>query len=355
MGRGDRRWWGLGLGACLVPALMACGEAFTMKPQGGPPHLPPVTDGVPRLDAGESCGPYSAPTLMHCVEASRITADVEAIAQPRPPASSHHLAVRELCAQRLRTAGYEVTLQNYGTGINVVGVKPGFSKPEERVLLSAHYDHLPGCAGADDNASGVAALLETARVLATGRFDRSVVIACWDEGERGQLGSGAYARQARAREERLVAVFSYEAVGYTSSEPGSQKVPKRFEEAFPDEALSLLESDYRANFLTVVAETATESSAAAVVRHGRSLGLPVHVLSLTERQKVKQDKIHRSDHVSFWNAGFPALLLTDTGSFRNPHLHCLESPDRADTLDYPFIAMATRAGLGAAVELLQLR
>jgi Zn-dependent M28 family amino/carboxypeptidase len=248
-----------------------------------------------------------------------------------------------------------VTLHDYGTGINVVGVKPGFSKPQQRVLLSAHYDHLPGCPGADDNASGVAALLETARVLASARFDRSVVIACWDEGERGQLGSAAYAREALARGERIVGVFSYEAVGYTSSEPGSQKVPERFEEAFPDQSLRLIESDYRANFLTVIAETATEPAAAAVVRHGRSLGLPVHVLSLTERQKVKQHKLPRSDHNSFWDAGYPALLLTDTGKFRNPHFHCLTGPDRPDTLDYGFMATATRAGLGAAVELLQLR
>jgi len=355
MGRGGMTWWRLVLGACLLPAAVACGESFTMNPQDGPPHLPPMGTEVPHLDGGDRCGPYSAQTLMHCVDTDRITADVKTVAQPRPPASAHHLAVRELCAERLRAAGYEVRLHDYGTGINVVGVKPGFSKPQEQVVLSAHYDHLPGCPGADDNASGVAALLESARVLATARFDRSVVIACWDEGERGQLGSAAYARQAQARQERLVGVFSYEAIGYASSEPGSQKVPERFEEAFPDQALTLLESDYRANFLTVVAETATEPSAAAVVRHGRSLGLPVHVLSLTERQKVKQKTLHRSDHASFWDAGYPALLLTDTGSFRNPHLHCLDGPDRADTLDYRFIATATRAGLGAAVDLLQLR
>jgi len=292
---------------------------------------------------------------MQCVDSDRIEQDVQTIAKPRPPSSKHHLAVRNLCAERLSALGYTVTLHPYGTGTNVVGTKPGFSKSQQQVILSAHYDHLAGCPGADDNASGLAAVLETARVLITARFDRSLLIACWDEGEQGQVGSAAYAREARARDDRIVGMFSYEALGYASSEPGSQQVPDRFEEAFPDLALALLESDYRANFLTVVAETATEPVAAAVVRHGQALGLPVHVLSLTERQKVKQQELPRSDHASFWDAGFPALLLTDTGSFRNPHHHCQTTPDAPATLDYQFTTTTTRAGLGAAVELLRLR
>jgi hypothetical protein len=148
---------------------------------------------------------------------------------------------------------------------------------------------------------------------------------------------------------------SYEAVGYASSEPGSQQVPDRNEEAIPDQPLTLHDNDHRADFLTVVAETATEPSAAAIVGYGQSLGLPVHVLSLTERQKVKQQDLHRSDHTSFWDAGFPALLLTDTGRFRNPHLHCETSQDSPATLDYRFAAATTRAVLGAAVDLLLLR
>ncbi len=348
-------WPRLVLGTCLLLGTAYCGPGFTMRPEGGAPAQPPASAEVVDLDDGYSCGPYSAETLMHCVEGDRIEADVRGIAKPRPPTSQHHLAVRDRCVQRLTALGYEVTLHDYGTGTNVVGMKPGFSRPQEHLILSAHYDHLAGCPGADDNASGVAALLETARVLATARFDRSLLVACWDEGELGQRGSTAYAREARAPGDRIVAAFSYEAIGYASSEPGSQRVPERFDEAFPDEALALLESDYRANFLTVVAETATEPAAAAVVHHGHAIGLPVHVLSLTERQKVKQKHLYRSDHASFWDAGFPALLLTDTGSFRNPHIHCRDTPDSPVTLDYHFAAAATRAALGAAVELLQLR
>jgi len=248
-----------------------------------------------------------------------------------------------------------VVRQPYGTGINVVGTKRGFTKPDEQVILSAHYDHLVGCPGADDNASGVAVVLEMARVLADARFDRTLVVACWDEGEKGQLGSAAYAASARARDDDIVAVVVFEAVGFVDRERYSQSLPDRFEERFPDQALALLDNDERGDFVLAVSDRDTMSVAQLMVKHGRELALTVHALTVRGSFKQQLSETYRSDHTSFWEADFPALLLTDTGSYRNPRVHCVEGRDAPNTLDYAFAAKVAGAGVGALVGLLELR
>jgi hypothetical protein len=326
---------------------------------GGRPAMRPALDDTPAtmpdLAADPECGPDSARALMRCVEKERIAADLRRIAQPRPPGSEHHGAVRALCAERLRGFGFEVNVERYGSGVNVVGVKPGFTKPKQQVIASAHYDHIEGCAGADDNASGVALVLELARVLSDARFDRTLIVACWDEAESGQLGSQAYAERARERDDDIVAAFAFESVAYASSAPDSQQIPERFEELFPDQALALLDNEYRGDFLTVVADSRTEQWALGLLQHGKAIDLPVQVLTLTESTKARQRKLDRADHSSFWDASYAALLVTDTASFRNPHAHCKDGDDAPDGLDYDFATKAARASLGALVDVLELR
>jgi Zn-dependent M28 family amino/carboxypeptidase len=214
---------------------------------------------------------------------------------------------------------------------------------------------MAGCSGADDNLSGVAALLEIARVARSARVDRSLLFACWDEQEKGQLGSAAFARAARARGDRIVAAIVLDGLGYASDEPDSQRIPEDFEQAFPDHALRLLEDDYRGNFLTVVTGKASKAGARALVARGEEVELRVEVLELTIRQQQKLTDHYRSDHASFWAADYPALLATDTGTFRNPHFHCIQGADEPDTLDYAFLGRATQASLGALVDLAELR
>jgi Zn-dependent M28 family amino/carboxypeptidase len=310
---------------------------------------------MPDLGAAEGCGPYAPDSLLRCVDGARLERDLRFIAQPRPPGSEHHEAVKRRCADRLAELGFEVEMQGYGSGVNVIGRRPGFSRAREHVLVSAHYDHLEGCAGADDNASGVAVALELGRVASTATFDRTLVIACWDEAERGQLGSKAYAAAARERGDRIVTAIALEAVGYAKSDPDSQKIPERFEELFPDQALALVEHDHRANFLAVIAEASSEQSADAVARYGASVALRVHVLSLTEAVKAKQRAFDRSDHTSFWDVHYPAMLLTDSGDYRNPYFHCKAGEDGADTLDYRFLELVAQATVGMVAELLITR
>lgn len=314
----------------------------------------PVTE-VPSFGDDDACGTLTEQALMGCVDAARIEADVRFVAQPRPPASAHHEAVADHCAKTLVQHGFDVEQQGYGTGRNVIGVKLGFSRPAEQVVLGAHYDHLAGCEGADDNASGVAVALETARVLSTARFDRTLIVACWDEGERGHAGSRAYARRARSSEQDVQLAVALEAVGYASSDPGSQRVLDRFEEVFPDLAIALGDNDFRADFIAVVTESASLPSAMSFMAKADSVDLTAHKLRLTARMKVEHRDFHPSDHVSFWDEGYPALLVTDSGEFRNPQFHCSNGQDRSDTLDYPFTTRVGQAVVGMVAERLELR
>jgi Zn-dependent M28 family amino/carboxypeptidase len=337
-----------------VTAAAAVGLACPRRLVTTSPPLEPVTK-VPDLSGPADCGGHGADALMACVSRERIETDARAIAKPRPPGSPHHADVKRRCGERFTELGYEAELHDYGTGVNVLGTKPGFSKPDEIVVVGAHYDQKGTCPGADDNASGVAALLELARVLSKARFDRTLVVACWDEGERGQLGSRAHAERAKKNETQVALAVSLEAVAYASDEKETQHVPEGFERLFPDQALALLDDDYRANFLTVVAETSTEKWADRIVAHGKAIELDVRVLTLTERMKVKQRELHPSDHVSFWDRTYPAMLITDSGPYRNDRIGCENGADSADTLSYPFAAQTTRASLGAIVEALELR
>ncbi|MCA9573680.1 MAG: M20/M25/M40 family metallo-hydrolase, partial [Myxococcales bacterium] len=175
------------------------------------------SEGVTEGSSG--CAPQSAGELMACVDRARYVAELEFIAAPRTPGSPRWGAVQARCAEVFKEAGFAVELQGYGTGVNVLGVRAGAGAPEERVVVSAHYDHIDSCPGADDNATGVAGVLELARALAHAELSRTVVLACWDEEELGRRGSIAYAAAASAASEVITAAYVFDMIGYASDEP----------------------------------------------------------------------------------------------------------------------------------------
>jgi hypothetical protein len=329
--------------------------AAACAPAAAPPATAPTTPTQPEeadSPVDLDCPAHEVSELVRCVERNRIESDVRAIAKPRPPGSAHHRRVRELCATRLGQLGYQVERHDYGSGLNVIGSKPGASKAQ--VVLSAHYDHIPQCSGADDNASGVAAVLEAARVLAGANFRHTLVVACWDEEEDGLLGSRAYARRARERGDEIIVAISLDAVGAFSDEPNTQHVPPGFDRLFPKEAARLEATEYRANFVAVLGDTASESFVRSVAEHAELVGLPTQSMAMNVLQKLLLSDAHRSDHASFWLAGFPALLLTDTADFRNPRYHCGRGDDHAGTVHYEFTAKVTQASVGMVADALDL-
>jgi hypothetical protein len=213
---------------------------------------------------------------------------------------------------------------------NVVAVRAGHDPARPRVLIGAHYDSVPGTPGADDNASGVAGLLEAARLLRDAPLAATVELVAFNLEELQRytyrVGSRRYAAAARREGVRYAGVLVLEMLGFTARDrPGAPLV--LFWKRLPPEATFIAATgDGRSAGLL---RTFTE--AAAAVRPD----LPV----VTFRSPLRGWLVPHtrlSDNASFWDEGYPALMITDTAFLRNPHYH--RSTDRADTLDFPFMA-----------------
>lgn len=315
-------------------------------------------DAGERPDAGPlpSCGTASPLELSQCVEPARYQTDLEAIAMPREPSSTHWQAVQDLCAARLEELGFTVERHAYATGVNVVGVRAGTSEPSREVLVAAHYDHIPGCAGADDNATGVAGALEVARVLSMASFPRTLVVACWDEEERGLVGSEAYAARAAGRGESIEAYFNFEMIGFTDPTPGAQRLPTGFESLFRDEAREVEANMYRGDFIAVIGDPASSATVGVLETYADRLGLPFVPLVVPESLLGSPlvGDLRRSDHASFWDEGYPAMMITDTSEFRYAAYHCTTGEDVSSNLDRTFSSLVASMTVAAAAETLGL-
>jgi Zn-dependent M28 family amino/carboxypeptidase len=271
------------------------------------------------------------------------------IAAPRAVRTPHWQAVQDLCADRFAQLGYQVERHAYVTGVNVIGLRPGTKLPAERVVISAHYDSVANCAGADDNGTGTAGVLEAARVLAKQDHDRTLVVACWDEEERGLIGSSAYVTRAKAAGDQIVLSLVFEMLGYRSTAPMSQKTDPQLEAVFPDAAAQIMANEYRGDFLLVVNDETAVTAVADMQTVAAEIGLPIVNISLLAALKSSLDALRRSDHAPFWDADYPALFVTDTAEYRNPHYHCrTASSDALADIDYEFAIQNVKVVVGAA-------
>jgi Zn-dependent M28 family amino/carboxypeptidase len=300
----------------------------------------------------QDCGGTDAVTLRDCVESDRYQSLLEEIAVPRPPGSSGWRQARDRCESGFEAAGFTVERQDYGTGVNVIGRLEG-SGDGGSVVLSAHYDHIPNCPGADDNASGVAGLLEAARVLGGGGWERDLVVACWDEEETGLIGSDAWTDEAEDDGEEIEAAFVFEMIGYSDDTRGSQELPTGFDIAFP-QLEDVEDNDYRGDFVLLVSDHASTEHTNAFAAHAAAIGLSEITLELTAFQMASDllEELRRADHASFWEEGYPAILLNDTAEYRNEAYHCRNGDDTVDRLDRDFATAIVSATVGAAAQAL---
>lgn len=225
---------------------------------------------------------------------------------------------------------------------NLIATLEGADFERPRFLLGAHYDAFPGTPGADDNASGVAVLLETARLVRHWRPAATVQFVAFTLEEPQDLfsyiliGSRHFTRKARQAGHEYRAALILESVGYTAQEEGSQRIPP----------LVKIDAPRRGDFLAVVANRLSrplmESFCAAARESAPDLPL-VSCQVPFSGYLVPQARL--SDHASFWSRAYPALMLTDTAMFRNPHYH--RAGDTVATLDFPFMAKVARAVIGA--------
>ena len=326
------------------------------------PEVPPAeTTDVPAADDHEVVAPgcrTDAPSaLATCVDADTYAADLALVARERPCGSPGLEVVRAHCQQVLEAAGFQVERQALYDGENVIGVLPGTTRADERVVISAHADHIEDCPGADDNASGVAAVLGAARALSLATYERTLVVACWDGEELGLEGSAAWADRAAAEGDDLVAVYVLDMLAYVDHAPGSQEMPAELQLLAPTAFKEVQQNGSRGDFLAILADPGTLKAANLFAAAATAAGALTYVLKIPDALKMSDEAadLRNSDHASFWAAGFSALAVNDTGPLRNPYLHCAGGPDTIATLDVGFAVGATRGLVASAAEILGLR
>jgi hypothetical protein len=234
-------------------------------------------------------------------------------------------AAAEYLETSLRGLAHRVESQPFeAAGVPVRNLEveqTGRSTPDEIIVVGAHYDSVIGSPGANDNATGVAAVIELSRLLAERELPRTVRFVLFVNEEppfflTGDMGSLHYARRARERSERVVAMFSLETIGYFSDEEASQHYPFPFRFFYPS----------RGNFLGFVGNLSSRQLVRRAVGSFRRHS-PVPSEALAAPGWITG--VGWSDHWSFWQHGYPGVMVTDTALFRyEPYHTARDTPDR---------------------------
>ncbi len=231
-------------------------------------------------------------------------------------------------------AGYKVSRQGYEVSLhsleglecyNLEAEITGSERPDEIVIIGAHYDSLEGTPGANDNASGVAALLAIARMLVDSKPARTLRFVAFANEEppyfqSDDMGSFVYARRCREQDENVVAMLSLETIGYYTDEEGSQNFPVGLMDfVFPTTG----------NFISFVGNIKSHNLLSDVTGFFRQHAkFPSEAACLPEQIAG----VAWSDQWSFWRNGYPGIMVTDTAPFRYPYYHTHE--DTPDKINY---------------------
>jgi Zn-dependent M28 family amino/carboxypeptidase len=253
-------------------------------------------------------------------------------------------AAMQLIERRWRAWGLTVFSHGFsffGERFFNLAARPAAFPPGPRLIVGAHVDTVSGTPGADDNATGVAALLELSRMSAGRAWRIPVEFLAFTLEEEGMVGSQQYAGQLRREGTRLLGMLSLEMLGYTEAD-GRQRYPRGLARFYPKTG----------GFIGVAANWRSRPLLKAVAAAMRGVdGLPVETLVMPGNGGLVPEA-RLSDHAPFWDAGYQALLVTDTAFLRNPHYHSLT--DTVSTLDLPFFTKVVQ-GLAAALEALDQR
>lgn len=293
----------------------------------------------------------AAPGFAETAVMEALRAHVEALTETigersiRRPAAL--VRARDYIRGAFAAAGLDVTEQTYRYGeldevANVIAAPPGAAGSEAFYVIGAHYDTVIGTPGADDNASGVAALLLLAERL--GRDPpvplRFVAFTLEEPPVFGTAhqGSRVYAKALAGERRTVRGAIILEMIGFTSPRQGYPPMLRWL--GYPD----------RGDFIGVVGNRQSKALGRALVSGlEKGAGLPAESLFVFLNGRILPDT-RFSDHASFWDEGWPAVMITDTAYFRNPHYH--GPTDRAETLDYAFMAKVVQ-GVDHAVRALK--
>ncbi len=244
--------------------------------------------------------------------------------------------------QELLTTGGKVYEQEYKVwGIPYRNIIAEFGPDSEsRIVVGAHYDTADGLPGADDNASGVAGLIELAKLLGKTKLNKKVELVAYTLEEppyfrTKDMGSAVHAQSLKDKGIDVEVMISLEMIGYFSDEPDSQEFPVGYLKYFyPTEG----------NFIAVVGGLGNMGVTRKTKKAMRSASsLPVHSINAP----ASIPGIDFSDHLNYWKQGYEAIMITDTAFFRNKNYHTHE--DTAEKLDYERMAEVVKGVYAAAL------
>ncbi len=293
--------------------------------------------------------PVAVSTANLIVDESRIMAHVQAFSQPRATLAEKETA-RQYITEQLANYGLSVRQQRYGKfelsndeasatdasvsdGVNLIADIQGSDPAAGSIVLGAHYDSVPNSPGADDNGSAIAAMIEAARIFsaqAETPAPRSLKLVFFDQEERqpdgtGLLGSLAFTAQANNITDVKGAII-LDMIGYTCRTPGCQTYPPR---------LPINNLPETGEFLAVLGLRSHTDLLGAFMFSAQTTRPTILTLPIPEPMLNVFPDLLRSDHAPFWDKNIPAVFVSDTANFRNPHYHTPQ--DTIDTIDPAFL------------------
>ena len=262
----------------------------------------------------------------------RLRSHLAAITRERDPffATQGHFYVQQYIREQFGQWGtveshaFQVGSRTHYNWILNLPAIAAHSKPP--ILIGAHYDAVPGTPGADDNATGVAVLLEMARSFAQSPARYPIRLVAFDLEEVSpqfdKFGNTEYAKSLQGEPLRLM--IALEMLGYCNHEPNSQVYPSPLERFYPN----------RGDFIALIGNVPTILDLIRLSRRIRRSQVGCEWLPAGMRGQIVPET-RRSDHAAFWDRGYRAIMVTDTANMRNPNYH--KSSDRIETLDLEFL------------------
>jgi hypothetical protein len=280
------------------------------------------------------------------ISSPRLFKDVEALAFERYSASQLELA-RLYIIEQLQAAGWTPQQQVFENGINLYADRSGTDPEAGTILVAAHYDTVAFSPGADDNATGVATVLEIARLFKHRETVRSLRLAFFDQEESGLWGSIAFSGKEDLRAD-LKGVIIADMIGYACHIPGCQHYPANIPVTPPSN---------QGDFIVVVGDVehlpllnAFNSDPTEAIAHKSLDTTPVLTIPIPLKGILMPDTL-RSDHAPFWYQGVGATLVTDTANLRNPHYH--QPTDIIENLDREFFLGSAQLIVNTTTTLLE--
>ena len=349
--------------AAMLAGISTVGGAVTNEPPAAEPAAPAKA---------APAGP-AITSIVDRVQQARIEATIKSLPIARAPSPdaahiSGLLETQKLLIKQLTELGYKPMTQTVPYSKRAAGAEPadateppanepkpewlniwvdipGSTLPQEVVLVGAHFDAVPQAPGADDNGSGTAVVMELAHALKDTKPSRTIRLMFFNLEEGGLFGSRHYAlvwkEGSKEHKESIVGMLSLDTIGYFSSEPKSQKNPFKGVPGFADldvgDFLAICGSSAHRGFIGALASSMQSAD-------DRCKTLPIDVFPNNIMPFIPPDLL-RSDHQTFIALGIPAVMVTDTANFRNPHYH--KPTDTLETLDLERLYHAGRAIAGS--------